>query len=368
MKLCGKGKITILLMLLLIYISALEAASISLTADIFKLSVVEASEYQTIDALQIGDKVVDKSWDWEFRTGDDYTYREGDVRKSLVWLVVADNHYGEDSGVTLLSEELINVPSFSYINSDRYWEDSALRYWLNSIDIYAGEGFYRAFSGSFKNSIITVDLPNKETISPNKEYHTRDNVFILSTTELGDTLHNFTPIIGQAYPYFEGMEQSNRSAKLDGATSWYWTRSPRTGGEEADFSLNIVCVDYKGGFAYKQGDLTDSPEEPWPPTLADRPAVNLKSGTLITAKPDKDGIYEIVGLIHDESPDQALGDINNDGNIDVQDVVLAMRYVLVLENFSEVQKKAADVNLDGEIDIRDITLIMRRALDIIDNF
>ncbi len=63
-----------------------------------------------------------------------------------------------------------------------------------------------------------------------------------------------------------------------------------------------------------------------------------------------------------------LGDINDDGEVDVRDVVLVMRHVLVLEELDEDQQRRADVDGDGEIDVRDATLIMQYALGIIDEF
>lgn len=63
-----------------------------------------------------------------------------------------------------------------------------------------------------------------------------------------------------------------------------------------------------------------------------------------------------------------LGDVNDDGEIDVRDVVLVMRHVLEIEELDQDQEKYADVNCDGEIDVRDVTLIMQYVLDIIDEF
>ena len=34
--------------------------------------------------------------------------------------------------------------------------------WLNSTGSFSDEGFYQAFSESFKNSIIVTDVPNRE--------------------------------------------------------------------------------------------------------------------------------------------------------------------------------------------------------------
>ncbi len=68
------------------------------------------------------------------------------------------------------------------------------------------------------------------------------------------------------------------------------------------------------------------------------------------------------------APGIPYGDVNDDGEIDVRDVVLVMRYVLEVEGLTDDQIKAADVNADGEVNVRDATLIMQYALGLIDEF
>jgi len=160
-----------------------------------------AADTQPVGSLGIGDRVVDNTWQWQFRTGEDYTYRTGDKTGPVTWIVVAMDHYGPGSGVTLLSEELIGRHWFDN-SSDRqsqfgsnHWGNSGttdatrgLRPWLNSTGIHSGQGFYHAFSNSFKRAVLTTDLPNREW-KDGQPYTTRDKVFIPSTTELGDTTH-----------------------------------------------------------------------------------------------------------------------------------------------------------------------------------
>ncbi len=59
------------------------------------------------------------------------------------------------------------------------------------------------------------------------------------------------------------------------------------------------------------------------------------------------------------------GDINYDGRIDVQDVTLALRYVLGVEVLTEAQQLLADVNNDGAVNVQDVTLISQKALELI---
>lgn len=66
------------------------------------------------------------------------------------------------------------------------------------------------------------------------------------------------------------------------------------------------------------------------------------------------------------APEIAYGDVNNDGKIDVKDVLAIMKHILELETLTGDQLKAADVNGDGKVDVRDASLVMKKALGIID--
>lgn len=53
-----------------------------------------------------------------------------------------------------------------------------------------------------------------------------------------------------------------------------------------------------------------------------------------------------------------LGDLNNDGKVDISDVILVLRIALVLDQ----KKPCSDINSDGIIDISDVILILRVAI------
>ncbi len=63
-----------------------------------------------------------------------------------------------------------------------------------------------------------------------------------------------------------------------------------------------------------------------------------------------------------------LGDVDDDGVVDVQDISKMMRHVLGLKILDEVHLKTADVNCDGEVNVLDVTLIMQKVLGLIDDF
>ncbi len=232
--------------------------------------------------LPIGARVVDPSWEWEFRAGNNYS-GSGAV-KPVTWLVVAKDHYsGFDPHVTLLAEELIGLfPFDNSTDSDHeyaeygygHWGESGtgnadrgLRPWLNSTGLHAGEGFCRAFSESFKRAVLTTTVPNKEWQN-GSAYTTSDNVFIPSTTEFGDEVHNLTYPIGKTYVYFQGAGDEKRVALLGGDARLYWTRSP------GSFYGDHVCfVEFAGGF---------SGGSAYGAYRAVRPALNLKSEILVS--------------------------------------------------------------------------------------
>ena len=54
-----------------------------------------------------------------------------------------------------------------------------------------------------------------------------------------------------------------------------------------------------------------------------------------------------------------LGDVNNDGTVNITDATMLMRGVVGMETLSELQDIIADVNCDGSVGISDATLIAR---------
>jgi hypothetical protein len=240
-----------------------------------------------ITDLPIGARVVDPSRAWEHRLGFDYSdigwegaqTPPGEV-KPITWIVVAKDHYDiNESHVTLLSEELIGRHTF-----DNHWGESGadnatrgLRPWLNSTGIHAGKGFfYQAFSVKFMTAVLTTPVPNREW-KEGKTYITNDNIFIPSTTELGDTAHSKTYQIGATYPYFQNAVAAERVARIGGETEVYWTRSPDSGNGSYDCLVNksgefdihyFTHYEYYGLF------------------YGVRPALNLKADTLVTENRD----------------------------------------------------------------------------------
>jgi len=231
--------------------------------------------------LPIGARVVDPSWEWEYRLGINYSDKDWDGDptppaevKPVTWIVVARDHYeGLDPHVTLLSDELIGRHAFDNSTHVDDWgynhwgesgthssADRGLRPWLNSTGIHSGEGFYRAFSESFKQAVLTTN---------GSAYSTQDNVFIPSTTELGDVEHDWTYQIGTAYPYFQGADDAKRIAKLLGETMFYWTRS-----SDSDYGSYVRYASNAGEF-YDFCDACYS-------NHGVRPALNLRSDALVS--------------------------------------------------------------------------------------
>ena len=76
-------------------------------------------------------------------------------------------------------------------------------------------------------------------------------------------------------------------------------------------------------------------------------------GTLwdITGVPEK--------LVDLNSGKMLAGDVNADGEVDIQDLRSILRYVCEKEEFDEDQKSAADVDANGEVDIKDLRKVIR---------
>ncbi len=68
------------------------------------------------------------------------------------------------------------------------------------------------------------------------------------------------------------------------------------------------------------------------------------------------------------APGITYGDVNQNGTIDVNDVVLIMQHVLGTTTLTDKQIEAADVNCDGKVNINDAILVMQYSLELIDTF
>ena len=57
-----------------------------------------------------------------------------------------------------------------------------------------------------------------------------------------------------------------------------------------------------------------------------------------------------------------LGDINSDGVININDVVLLINYILLYENIDEEILLSSDINLDLQLNIMDVVLLVNIIL------
>lgn len=257
---------------------------------------------QPIDNLIIGDRVLDSSWEWDFGF-------DAPLLKPVVWIVVAKDHYGEGSGVTLLSEDIIGHPIFddSTVVStfgNNHWGKSGtadasngLRPWLNSKGLHKGEGFYEAFSEDFKSAVLERGIPciefeyDSNLPSPNScsTYISYDKVFIPSALELGGNPVVANCLDGKVFPFFDGAPTTARIASKGGTSFWYWTRTP-----SKDSCDILFGVDPEGNIKstseiiHTMG-LTNMGQ------VATRAVVNIKSDTMVSSEPAANDIYLIDG-------------------------------------------------------------------------
>ena len=65
---------------------------------------------------------------------------------------------------------------------------------------------------------------------------------------------------------------------------------------------------------------------------------------------------------------EAAGDVNGDGKIDLADARMAMQYYNGTQDLDEKQQKSADVNGDGKVSLTDVKLLMQYYNGEIDGF
>ncbi len=79
-------------------------------------------------------------------------------------------------------------------------------------------------------------------------------------------------------------------------------------------------------------------------------------------------VFFIASSTHSNQNQHYYGDINQDGDINVLDVVLLMRYLLGFEDLEIESLALADVNGDDRVDINDVYYIMQYSLGLIEDF
>lgn len=254
-----------------------------------------SKESKLVSDLEIGDKIVDSSWNWEYRQGYGYTvYSENEVTEPVSWIVVAKDHY-QPNTVTLISEYLIGFYIFDnstlesgLLAGQGHWGNSGqangqgLRPWLNSTAPQESEGFYQAFSSDFKSIIVPTTLDN--VVWDTKEtYQTQDNVFIPSATEFGANPDEISDsfVLGKAYPYFVDADRSKFETKLKNTFSYdYWTRNTF----ERGYRL-VGMITSSGIYVDWFADANN---------LGVRPAITITSSTKVSSEVNQQGYYEII--------------------------------------------------------------------------
>ena len=106
----------------------------------------------------------------------------------------------------------------------------------------------------------------------------------------------------------------------------------------------------------------------WFPDLADNYGANgeITAAGTYTAyfRPHYDGYEDwfngCIAVINNSEPQPLLGDVDMDGDVDIQDATLLQRCLAEMTALNGDQYKLADVNQDGFVNVRDVTAIIQR--------
>ena len=76
-------------------------------------------------------------------------------------------------------------------------------------------------------------------------------------------------------------------------------------------------------------------------------------------------IYNYFNLLRQDLIKGSIGDINNDGEINASDALLALQSLVELIDLNETQTAIADVDDDGDVDAADALMILQCSVDLI---
>ena len=146
--------------------------------------------------------------------------------KSIEWLVVDHEKYQD--GTVLLSKDILCCKPFDTpkeLSDKEYkehlisWENSDIRNWLNT------DFFYKSFSLQLRCMSILVEI--SECDGNNLTRKIKDNVFLLSSSEIGYTAYHKTKTL-QLFKDFKDIDRNKYTISevcLGLKWSW-WIRSP----------------------------------------------------------------------------------------------------------------------------------------------
>ena len=85
----------------------------------------------------------------------------------------------------------------------------------------------------------------------------------------------------------------------------------------------------------------------------------METGTYnVYVSTDRVKLEKVASFEYNEKPKYTLGDVNEDGEVNVNDVSLLLLYLVQKEQLSASQLSAADVNGDGEVNVNDVSTLL----------
>jgi hypothetical protein len=150
---------------------------------------------------------------------------------------------------------------------------------------------------------------------------------------------------------------------VDSAGSVFFTENGRGG------RIRKVTTDGRITNVVGNGEIGEFSGEGGPATVASLTDITGLSidadGNLIVSIADR--VVKVFGaaapgLVGGVSLAWGDGDVNGDGHVNVQDVVLTLRSLVGLITLTQAQSRAADMNRDGQVRITDVNALLRRSL------
>lgn len=310
----------------------------------------------------------------------------------------------EDDKVMLMADQAIDC--MSYLEMDNHkmsWYTSNVRSWLNdypgtnnsSGKDYVGDGFLtEAFTEDEKKALVGTVIKTEDnnywgkTVSGMPDSNVSDSsitdkLFILSAEEAVNQEYGFAP--DESIPSktrqmkvtdyaFANGTWVGPAGELQG-NCWWLLRTP--GDHERKTSIG-----YRDGRVYKEGYYASKST----PYYGVVPVcyVSADSAVLVEASDDSKTDTNPEAPVSPQPETSAapstgdavtpeavslLGDVDNNGSVDLGDAQLALKMALKIEPSDDAGKvKAADVDKSGTVDLTDASLILKRALKIIDKF
>ncbi|MBR1481954.1 MAG: starch-binding protein [Ruminococcus sp.] len=289
-----------------------------------------------------------------FNSGSGQQFDAGQIKPGQQMVYTADGKW------VAYSEDVYSQPSVALSKKTGYvTPDTGVRAIIKNCAKAAYEVVY---NGDIDHSLIG-EIENGDMIPLDRlSYQTEAVVTLIGCDENGNTIASATETYTGWVPQGNTVIYMDQAAKAawKNCNAYIWGSSenaswPGVQMEKLDNDVYKLVLPYQYEIPGSYGNVI----------------FNNGSGQQFDAgaiHPGEKMIYTADGkwIPYEEPRERLMGDVNDDGKVDIADASLIQRASIDLEAFTDAQNTLADVNEDGKVSILDVTCVQKYIAEFAD--